>query len=152
MTTPASHSVAPERAIFHFDGGCRPNPGPMHAAVVSRGRVWFHDDLGQGDNNEAEWSALLLATAQAAAQACPHIVLIGDSALVVAQASGRQPCRSAHLRPYLDRFREAAAAFSHVHVRHVPRTKNLAGIALARRDLLPWTATDTARQDPPSQR
>jgi ribonuclease HI len=107
----------------------------MHAAVVSRGRVWFHDDLGTGDNNEAEWRALLLAMDMAAAQACTHILLIGDSALVVAQASGRQPCRSAHLKPYLAAFQEAAARFARVQVRHVPRTKNLAGIALARRGM-----------------
>lgn len=150
MTSPlsgSSRAAAAQRTIFHFDGGCRPNPGPMHAAVVSRGRIWFHDALGEGDNNEAEWLALLLAMEEAAAQGCPHVVLIGDSALVVAQASGRQPCRSAHLRPYLARFREAAAAFTHVQVRHVPRTRNLAGIALARRDLLPSAGhvnTDTA--------
>lgn len=130
----------PHRVTFHFDGGCKPNPGPMHAAVASRGQVWFHDDLGTGDNNEAEWRALLLAMDKAATQACTHIRLVGDSALVVAQASGRQPCRSAHLQPYLAAFREASAAFVRVQVRHVPRTKNLAGIALARRDL-PDTAT-----------
>ena len=107
----------------------------MHAAVVSRGAVWFHDDLGTGDNNEAEWRALLLAMDRAAAEACTHILLVGDSALVVAQASGRQPCRSAHLKPYLAAFHEVAAGFVRVQVRHVPRTKNLAGIALTRRDL-----------------
>lgn len=128
------------RRTFHFDGGCRPNPGPMHAAVVSRGKAWFHDDLGLGDNNEAEWRALLLAMDAAAEQACTHILLVGDSALVVAQASGRQPCRSAHLQPYLAAFQKAKAAFARVQVRQVPRTKNLAGIALARRGL-PGTPT-----------
>jgi ribonuclease HI len=130
-----SDPTDPRRVTFYFDGGCRPNPGPMHAAVVSRGKIWFHDDLGVGDNNEAEWRALLLAMDAAAKQACTHILLIGDSALVVAQASGQQPCRSPQLQPYLAAFAEAVAAFARVHVRHVPRTKNLAGIALARRSL-----------------
>lgn len=140
MRTHLDEHAAPipaDRVTFHFDGGCRPNPGPMHAAVVSRGEVWFHDDLGMGDNNEAEWLALLLAMEKAAAQGCRHVVLIGDSALVVAQASGRQPCRSPHLQSYLAAFRKAAAAFTKVQVRHVPRTKNLAGIALTRRDRQP---------------
>jgi len=123
------------RTTFHFDGGCRPNPGPMHAAVVSGGAVWFHDDLGTGDNNQAEWLALLLAMKHAQAQGCAEARFVGDSALVVAQASGRQPCRSPQLQPYLEAFRQAAAAFTKVQVRHVPRTRNLAGIALARRDL-----------------
>lgn len=130
-----SDPTDPRRVTFHFDGGCKPNPGSMHAAVASRGKVWFHDDLGIGDNNEAEWRALLLAMDTAAAQACTHILLIGDSALVVAQASGRQPCRSPHLQPYLAAFQEAARRFARIQVRQVPRTKNLAGIALARRGL-----------------
>ncbi|VWX47198.1 reverse transcriptase-like protein [Novosphingobium sp. 9U] len=124
-----------ERVTFYFDGGCAPNPGPMHAAVVSRGKAWFRDEMGVGDNNQAEWLALLMAVKQAHAQACTDVVLIGDSALVIAQASGRQKCRSAHLAPYLAAFHQASAGFARVHLRHVPRTRNLAGIALARRGL-----------------
>jgi ribonuclease HI len=121
------------RATYHFDGGCRPNPGPREMAVVSRGRTWFRDDLGIGDNNEAEWAALLHAAELAQADGAGNVLFVGDSALVVEQASGRQPCRSPHLQPYLDAFRAAAAAFVRVRLRHVPRSKNLAGIALARR-------------------
>lgn len=107
----------------------------MHAAVVSRGVAWFRDDLGNGDNNEAEWLALLMAMDLAKAQSCTDVSIVGDSALVIAQASGRQRCRSAHLAPYLAAFQDAAAGFSRIRLRHVPRTKNLAGIALARRGL-----------------
>ena len=46
---------------FFFDGGCRPNPGRIEAAVARGGQVWFDDALGEGDNNEAEWLALLMA-------------------------------------------------------------------------------------------
>lgn len=134
MTKTGRHRSG-EPTIFHFDGGCRPNPGPMHAAVVSRGAVWFQDDMGAGDNNEAEWLALLLAMKQAAALGCVDILLIGDSALVIAQASGRQKCRSKQLQPHLASFQEVALRFTRVRLRHVPRTKNLAGIALARRGL-----------------
>ena len=107
----------------------------MHAAVVSRGTTWFRDELGMGDNNEAEWLALLMALDLAKAQSCADVVMVGDSALVIAQASGRQRCRSAHLAPYLAAFGEATTGFARVRLRHVPRTKNLAGIALARRGL-----------------
>jgi ribonuclease HI len=55
--------------------------------------------------------------------------------VVVGQASGRRPCHSAHLRPLLARFRLAAAAIPRVRLRQVSRSKNLAGIALARRGL-----------------
>lgn len=124
-----------QRATFYFDGGCRPNPGPMHAAVVSRGVAHFRDDLGDGDNNEAEWLALLFAVDVAKQQRAAEVLLIGDSAMVVAQASGRQPCRSPHLHAYLAAYQDAVAPFLRVHVRQVPRSRNLAGIALAQRDL-----------------
>jgi ribonuclease HI len=122
------------RDTFFFDGGCRPNPGPMEAAVVSRGRAHIRTDLGHGDNNEAEWLALLYAIELAQAASAGDVLLIGDSALVVEQARG-QRCRSPHLQPYLDRFRIAAAGFARVRLKQVPRSKNLAGIALARRGL-----------------
>lgn len=142
MTQPGTASVprtlrpdAQGRAIVYFDGGSRPNPGSMHAAVVSQGRAWFRDDLGHGDNNEAEWLALLYALDVARGQELTNLLLIGDSALVIAQASGRQRCRSAHLRPYHVRFQDASAQFRRIQLRHVSRHKNLAGIALTRRDL-----------------
>lgn len=121
--------------IFFFDGGARPNPGPMEAAVVSRGGAHFRDDLGHGDNNQAEWLALLFAVELAAAEDASSAIFIGDSMLVVQQASGAWPCRSPQLRPYLAAFRQAASALPGHWLRQVPRSKNLAGIALARRFL-----------------
>lgn len=116
-----------------FDGGCRPNPGPIETAVVARGVTHVRDGLGSGDNNEAEWLALLHAVDVALAVGAPDIVLIGDSAVAVGQASGRAKCRSPQLRPHLDAFGTAAAGFARVRFRLVPRSKNLAGIALAHR-------------------
>ena len=57
------------RVKIFFDGGCRPNPGPMEAAVVLRGAVHFHDDLGVGSNSDAEWLALIAAAQLARSQA-----------------------------------------------------------------------------------
>ena len=122
------------RMTYFFDGGCRPNPGPIEIAVVRGGVVSIRDGLGPGDNNEAEWLALLFAIELAAADAT-DVLFVGDSVLVVEQARGRRPCRSAHLRPYLERYRAAVAGFDRVRLRQVPRARNLAGIALARRGL-----------------
>jgi ribonuclease HI len=122
------------RDTLFFDGGCRPNPGPMEVAVVSRGRTHIRTDLGHGDNNEAEWLALLHAVEIAKEVGATDVLLIGDSTLVVEQARGRR-CRSPHLQPYLDRFQIAVTGFSRVRLKQVPRSKNLAGIALARRGL-----------------
>jgi len=121
------------RSIFFFDGGCRPNPGPMEAAVVSRGRAHVRDDLGIGDNNQAEWLALLFAVELAAAEDASDVLFVGDSVLVVQQASGVWPCRSPQLEPYLAAFTQASAIFPRFRLKQVSRSKNLAGITLARR-------------------
>jgi hypothetical protein len=49
------------RTPFFFGGGCRPNPGPLEAAMLSRVGSYFRDGLGNGDDNRAEWIALSFA-------------------------------------------------------------------------------------------
>ncbi|MBC2665232.1 reverse transcriptase-like protein [Novosphingobium flavum] len=115
-----------------FDGACRPNPGAMSSAVAARGRVWLESGLGHGDNNDAEWLALLHALRVARELGASDIILLGDSALVVAQASGRAPCRGARFAAALAQFRADAQGFARLRLRHVGRAQNLAGIALER--------------------
>jgi ribonuclease HI len=114
-----------------FDGGCQPNPGPMQVAVVMGGHSHVKLNIGAGDNNEAEWSALLYAVELAVAAEVPDAVFVGDSRLVIEQARCRWKCRSDHLKPYLAAFQTAAKPIPSVKLRHVHRSKNLAGIALA---------------------
>jgi ribonuclease HI len=113
-----------------FDGGCRPNPGRMESAVVVRGVLHHRDDLGYGDNSAAEWLAAIYAVEVAQALGEMDIILIGDSRLVVRQASGLAPCRSATLREYQATFKALATGFTRLRVRQVNRHQNLAGIAL----------------------
>lgn len=115
-----------------FDGGCRPNPGRMETMVVARGVAHHDAGAGQGDNNEAEWCALLAALRVARSLDADDIVLLGDSALVIAQAAGRQKCRTPRLRERLADYQRLAAGFARVRLRHVARSHNLAGIALDR--------------------
>ena len=115
-----------------FDGGCRPNPGAMETAVVARGRAWCRQGLGDGDCNDAEWLALLHALEVARELGAEDIILIGDSAMVVQQASGRLRCREPRFGARLAEFRTLAALFRRVRIRHTPRSRNLAGIALER--------------------
>lgn len=115
-----------------FDGGCRPNPGTIETAVVVGGASHVVADAGYGDNTDAEWLALIAAAGIATGLGARDVEFVGDSAVVVAQASGASPCRSEALRTHLARYREATAAFASVRIRRVPRSRNLAGLALAK--------------------
>ena len=122
----------PDRLKLFFDGGCRPTPGPMEIAIVAQGQVRFHDDLGHGTHNDAEWLALIHALMLAQSLGVEACELVGDAAMVVDQANGAGRCPRA-LKHHLDRFKALAASGPKVRVRWIGRSKNLAGIALARR-------------------
>jgi len=109
-----------------FDGGCRPNPGAIEIAVVIRGSTRIERGLGPGDNEDAEWLALLRALALAKAEEVGDVILIGDALSVIRQAKGEQRGR----QPWIDRFHEARRGFNRLRLRHVRRHQNLAGIAL----------------------
>jgi ribonuclease HI len=116
-----------------FDGGCRPNPGQMETAVVARGVVHYRSDCGTGTSNDAEWQALIDAVEVALSMGARDVILLGDSAMVVAQANRYGKCRTLAFRQYLGRFLTLAVDFDRIIVRKIPRNQNLAGIALAKR-------------------
>jgi ribonuclease HI len=112
-----------------FDGGCRPNPGEMQAAVVAHGVLYHFADLGHGSSEQAEWLALLHGLRVAEELGEADIILLGDAAGVIAQANGTAKCRNAAC---LDQFQERAGKFERVRVRYIRRNQNLAGIALSK--------------------
>ncbi len=118
---------------LYFDGGARGDPARMEIGVVAHGHSYMRDDMGVGDNCTAEWLALRYAAAIATAAGARDVLFIGDARTIVEQALGRWACRSPQLLPHRDAWVQARKGFDRVHVRHVPRSKNLAGIALARR-------------------
>ena len=119
------------RLRIFFDGGCRPNPGAMEIAVVARGRAWISHP-GHGTSADAEWLALIEAIHIARSLDAPDFVLVGDSAMVVDQANGVSQCRSVNLQGHLETFRNLVAARPPLRIRHIKRSQNLAGIALAK--------------------
>jgi ribonuclease HI len=120
----------PTRLKIFFDGGCRPNPGPIEIAVVFAGRTEILRDVGTGTSADAEWLALLHAVEVAQALGRADYVLLGDSANIVTQANGLIPCRGDAAR-HLQAFRALTADTGPPRIRRVKRTQNLAGIALA---------------------
>jgi len=119
------------RLRIFFDGGCRPNPGMMEIAAVARGVTYREDEIGHGGSEESEWLALLHAVRIAIQLGADEAELVGDSRSVINQATGVTKCRDARSQQHLAAYHEAAAAIPHVRLRYVPRSKNLAGIALA---------------------
>jgi len=120
------------RTKVFFDGGARPNPGPIEAAVVLRGHVHVYDDLGTGSSHDAEWLALICALKLCQAQDLRDFVLIGDALQVVDQARAALAQSSAptgHAATFLALALQSRPG----HVRWIKRQHNLAGIALAAR-------------------
>lgn len=113
-----------------FDGGCRPNPGPIEVAVVAAGRTHIRRDLGAGTNGDAEWLALIEALRIAQSLDTADVVLLGDALAVIGVANGTRKPRGAAIA-HLATFR-ALAGNTKPRIRHVGRAQNLAGIALAR--------------------
>ena len=121
----------PPRLKVFFDGGCRPNPGMMEIAVVAGGQSWVRQDIGHGTSEDAEWLALIEGLRIARSLGTADIILLGDALPVIAAANGTLKCRGAAIR-HLHAFQELMATATRFRIRHVKRSRNLAGIALAR--------------------
>jgi ribonuclease HI len=120
------------RVKIYFDGGCRPNPGTMEIAVVAAGRTHVLRDLGQGTSLDAEWLALIHAFRIGLELGGPtSFVLVGDAANVIRQAKGADKARGAAIG-HLGTLRGMAAGSAMPRIRYIKRSRNLAGIALAR--------------------
>lgn len=120
------------RLKVFFDGGCRPNPGPIEAAVVVRGAAYVFDDLGTGSNSDAEWLALIRALEVAQSLNLADVELIGDAVEVIGHADRALRTGEAaagHAQQFLAIAMKAPPA----RVRWIRRAQNLAGIALAAR-------------------
>ena len=123
------------RIKIYFDGGCRPNPGRMETAVVTGGAAVVVRDAGVGSSMDAEWLALIAALRLAQGLGLANFVLLGDAAAVVAQANGAVSARGGAAN-HLAAFQALVGDGPIPHVRHIKRTQNLAGIALARQSSL----------------
>ena len=119
------------RIKIYFDGGCRPNPGKMETAVVTGGAAVVVRDAGIGSSMDAEWLALIAALRLAQDMRLTDFILLGDAAAVVAQANGTVRARG-EAAEHLAHFLALTGDGPVPAVRHIKRTQNLAGIALAR--------------------
>lgn len=103
----------------------------METAVVVTGRCFVQRALGPGTGLDAEWLALIRAVEITRQLGLPNPLFLGDSLAVIGQVNGSSKCRGASVRHFLA-LQALIAPFAPLRIRHVKRTQNLAGIALAR--------------------
>jgi ribonuclease HI len=118
------------RVKLFFDGGWRPASG-MEIAVVVQGRDYVRQGLGPGSAMDAEWLALLHAVELAGEFGLHEAVFLGDSLAVVGQANGTVRCPRDHIH-HLQALASSQSRLGKLQIRHVKRSQNLAGVALAR--------------------
>lgn len=115
-----------------FDGGCRPNPGAIEVAVVVQGQTYIFDDLGLGNNADAEWAALNKALEICISLNLQNVELIGDAIEIIDKANGALKGAYQDER-YTRSFLAFASKAKLTRIRWIKRNQNLAGIALAAR-------------------
>jgi len=116
-----------ELATIHFDGGGQ-SPGPVTAACIvelSDGSVvQAVRCFDRGTHNTAEWHALILSLRLALNHGERHVVVKGDSTLVVKQVKGESKTKHPALRPLRMEAGQLLDQFDSWDVEWIPRKEN----------------------------
>lgn len=128
MCSAAAGAMSPGTVEIHTDGAARGNPGPAGAGVVIR-----HPDgamtevceyIDSATNNEAEYSALIIALESALEMGARRVKILSDSVLIVEQIKGFYKVKSESLRHYHSRANQLIGRFDSVEVEAVRREQN----------------------------
>jgi ribonuclease HI len=132
-----------ETLTLHFDGGSRGNPGPAGIGVVVSAAdgmplVTLGRFIGKATNNVAEYRALITAMEEALRLGAKHIVIRGDSELVIKQMRGEYRVKSPDMKPLYEEAQDLLAQFDGAKIEHNLRHKNeladkLANLAMDRK-------------------
>jgi ribonuclease HI len=116
-----------ELATIHFDGGGQ-SPGPVTAACtveLSDGSVReSFKRFGRGTHNTAEWHALILGLRMALKHGERHVLVKGDSMLVVKQINREWQTKNAALQSLRAQAEELLTLFETWRVEWIPRKEN----------------------------
>lgn len=114
--------------VAYVDGGSRGSRGPAGIGVVIEHpggrRVEISETIEAGDNNYAEYSALLAALEYAAQNQCPRLCVFSDSEVVVKQITGHYTCQSAGLREIHEMCKELIQSLQEFTILHIRRQAN----------------------------
>lgn len=117
------------KVTFFTDGGARGNPGPAAAGAYSPELGEFKRYLGVATNNQAEYTAIILALEAAKAYQQKHpelteIQFFMDSELAVKQLNREYKVRDAILQKLFVQVWNAMHSFKTVTFQHVRREYN----------------------------
>jgi ribonuclease H / adenosylcobalamin/alpha-ribazole phosphatase len=114
-------------ATIYFDGGGQ-SPGPVTAACtvqLSDGSVEeVVRRFDRGTHNTAEWCALMLGLRVALKHGERHVVVKGDSMLVVKQVNREWKTKNEAMRRLRTQAEELLALFETWRVEWIPRKEN----------------------------
>lgn len=115
--------------IVFTDGASRGNPGRAGAGWVlvppkPKQPICGHAFLGHKTNNEAEYTAVILALTQAHDLGAKRVALCSDSELLVRQLLGEYQVKNQRLRPLYQHALTLIQSFLHFSVQHIPRDQN----------------------------
>lgn len=118
-----------------FDGSAHPNPGRIGIGGLLKGpagdTIEISSAAGNGDNNQAEYLALI-AVLEAAVRLQPEqLVVYGDSQVVISAVTTAGSAGAADLQSYCERAQLLVSQLNAVRLSWVPRHKNTAADALS---------------------
>jgi ribonuclease HI len=149
-----------ETLTLQFDGGSRGNPGPAGIGVVVSAAdgtplVTLGRFIGKATNNVAEYRGLITAMEEALKLGAKHVIIRGDSELVIKQMRGEYRVKSPDMKPLYEEAQDLLAQFDSAKIEHNLRGKNaladkLANLAMDRRADVHDADTSSAEIDLPS--
>jgi ribonuclease HI len=122
-----------------FDGCSKGNPGSAGAGAVlfnnaALTELWAESSFVglNATNNFAEYSGLVLGLREASRREIKHLLVKGDSKLVIEQMKGNYQVKSANLLPLYTQAKQLATTnFQTIEFMHIYRNENKRADALA---------------------
>lgn len=116
--------------VMQFDGLSEPNPGTSTAGAVVFSPeprtpvVECGEFMDFATNNKAEYTGLIIGLQAAIALDVKHILIEGDSQLIIFQTEGKWKVKNTDLRVLHKEATELLSQFDFVGIRHIYRDAN----------------------------
>src|SRR3984885_9418283 len=104
------------------DGGCKGNPGPAAIGVVIKDGAktvkTISRAIGQGTNNIAEYTALIVALQEALILKADEVSIKSDSELMVKQVTGVYAVKHENIKKLFDQVKHLVTGFKTFQIMH----------------------------------